>query len=43
MSSERRTYAGEFKIEAVRLVRTSGKNQRELANDLGVPESNLTR
>ena len=43
MSSERRTYTREFKIEAVRLVRTSGKSQREVANDLGVPESNLTR
>jgi len=43
MSSKRRKYTREFKIEAVRLVRNSGKSQREVADDLGVPESNLTR
>ncbi len=43
MSSKRRSYTREFKMEAVRQVRASGRSQREVAGALGVPESNLTR
>jgi transposase len=43
MARNKRSYTREFKIEAVRLVRTSGKTQAEIAEELGIPESNLTR
>lgn len=41
--SKRRNYTREFKIEAVRLLESSGKKQTEIADELGVPDSNLTR
>ena len=37
------TYDKNFKQEAVRLVKTSGKPQRQIANDLGVGISTLSR
>ena len=37
------TYDKTFKQEAVRLVKTSGKSQRQIANDLGVGMSTLSR
>jgi transposase len=37
------TYNKTFKQEAVRLVKTSGKSQRQIANDLGVGMSTLSR
>jgi len=43
MAKNRRTYTREFKIEAVRLVKQSGKSQSEIAEELGVPPSNITR
>ena len=43
MSDERRTYTREFKIEAVRLVESAGKTQSEVAEELGVPPSNISR
>jgi transposase len=43
MMSKRRNYTREFKIEAVRLLESNGKKQTEIADDLGVPDSNLTR
>jgi len=37
------TYDKSFKQEAVRLVKTSGKSIRQVANDLGVGMSTLSR
>ena len=36
-------FTNEFEEEAVRLVRTSGRAKREIADDLGVGVSTLTR
>src|SRR5699024_1094409 len=36
-------YPHEFKVEAVRLVRESGKSLRDIANDLGVSVVSLNR
>jgi transposase len=36
-------FTQDFEDEAVRLVRTSGRTRREIANDLGVGLSTLTR
>ena len=36
-------FTKEFEEEAVRLVRTSGRSKREIADDLGVGLSTLTR
>ncbi len=41
MPSSRPPYPPEFRAEAVRLVRTSGKLVREIAQDLGVSEQAL--
>jgi transposase-like protein len=35
MPKEQRTYTRDFKIEAVRLVQTSGKTMTQVARDLG--------
>lgn len=43
MQSEHRTYEKAFKVEAVRLVQTSGKSISQVAQDLGIPDSNLSR
>jgi transposase len=43
MTKKNRTYTREFKIEAVRLLKRSGKTQAEIAEELGVPQSNITR
>lgn len=43
METNRRTYTREFKIEAVRLLETSGKSQSEIADELGIPSCNITR
>jgi transposase len=37
------TYDKSFKQEAVRLVQSSGKSQRQVADDLGVAMSTLSR
>ena len=37
------SYPHEFKVEAVRLVRESGKSTREIATDLGVSVVSLNR
>jgi transposase len=42
MSTQRR-FTKEFETEAVRLVETSGRTQREIAEDLGVGLSTLVR
>jgi transposase len=39
----RREFTNEFKAEAVRLARSSGKPVAEVARDLGVKENNLYR
>jgi len=43
MQNEHRAYEKAFKIEAVRLVQTSGKSISQIAKDLGIPDSNLCR
>ncbi len=40
---QQRRFAKEFEDEAVRLVRTSGRTQREIAEDLGIGLSTLVR
>ena len=37
------TYDKTFKVEAVRLVRTSGKSMRQIAEDLGVSNGTLSK
>lgn len=41
--SQSRRFTKEFEAEAVRLVQTSGRTQREVAEDLGVGLSTLVR
>ena len=41
MAKTRRKFTKEFKREAVRLLRTSGKNQTQIARELGVATSVL--
>jgi transposase len=41
--TKNRKYTREFKIEAVRLLERTGKSQAEIADELGVPQSNITR
>lgn len=42
-SIPRRQYTEEFKREAVELIRTSGKNQAQIARELGISDHNLSR
>ena len=41
--TQRRRFTKEFEDEAVRLVRASGRSQREIAEDLGIGLSTLVR
>lgn len=41
--TQQRQFTKEFEEEAVRLVRTSGRTQREIAGDLGIGLSTLVR
>lgn len=41
--SKQRRFTKEFEAEAVRLVETSGRTQRKIADDLGVGLSTLVR
>ncbi|WP_324718139.1 transposase [Carboxydochorda subterranea] len=43
MPPTRPAYPPEFRAEAVRLVRTSGKTQKEIAADLGVSTESLLK
>jgi len=43
MTKTRRTYSREFKLEALRLVETSGKSVRDIERDLGVGKGCLYR
>lgn len=38
-----RQYSGDFKVEAVRLLETSGKSASQLERDLGIGKGNLLR
>ena len=41
--STRKEYSKEFKEEAVKLLRSSGKKSLEIATDLGITRNNLLR
>jgi transposase len=41
MPKEQRTFTKEFKLEAVRLVQSSGKSITQVARDLGIADSTL--
>lgn len=43
MGKPQRRFVNEFEAEAVRLVETSGRTQREIAEDLGIGLSTLRR
>lgn len=43
MPQKQQRFTKEFEEEAVRLVRTSGRTKREIAGDLGIGLSTLTR
>ena len=43
MTKARRTYSREFKLEALRLVETSGKSVRQIERDLGIGKGCLYR
>jgi transposase len=43
MKKTRRTYSQEFKLEAIRLVETSGKSMSQIERDLGIGKGNLGR
>jgi transposase len=43
MTKERKQYSREFKLEAVRLLETSGKSSSQLERELGIGKSNLRR
>ena len=43
MTHKRKTYSREFKLEAVRLSRTSGRRIRELERELGIGSGCLSR
>lgn len=40
---QRRTYTREFKIEALRLLQSSGKTQTEIERELGIGAGSLSR
>ena len=43
MTKPRKQYTREFKMEAVRLLETSGKSARQLEHELGIGAGNLWR
>ena len=43
MTKSRRTYTGEFKREALRLLETSGKSAAQLERELGIDSGCLSR
>jgi transposase len=42
MAKQQRTFTTDFKLEAVRLVKTSGKGLTQTARDLGIADSTLS-
>lgn len=43
MKKDRRQYTREFKLEALRLLETSGKSATQIERDLGIGSGNLYR
>jgi transposase len=43
MAKNQKSYTREFKIEAVRLLKSTGKSQAEIERELGIGSSNLSR
>jgi transposase len=43
MAKHQKTYTREFKVEAVQLVKSSGKPMSQIARELGVSDSALSR
>lgn len=43
MTEKRKKYTREFKVEAVRLLETSGKNGHEIEKDLGIGSGQIYR
>lgn len=43
MEEKRRQYTREYKIEAVRLLKESGRSKAQIARELGIHDSLLTR
>lgn len=43
MSEKRRSYTEEFKIEAVKLLSESEESAAQIARELGIPQTNLSR
>ncbi len=43
MTEKRKQYTREFKVEAVRLLETSGKNGHEIERDLGIGSGQIYR
>jgi len=43
MTKKRRSYTTEFKLEALRLLETSGKSRSEIERDLGIGQGCLCR
>jgi transposase len=43
MNKTRRTYSREFKLEALRLLETSGKSAAQIERDLGIGAGGLSR
>jgi transposase len=43
MQNGHRIFTKEFKVEAVKLVQTSGKSATQVAHDLGIADSNVHR
>ena len=43
MANERRQYSREFKVEAVRLLETSGKSAAAIERELGIGDGCLSR
>jgi transposase len=43
MTKKRRQYSREFRLDAVRLLETSGKSAAQLERELGIGKGNLTR
>jgi transposase len=43
MVKQQKTYTREFKVEAVQLVKSSGKPMSQIARELGISDSALSR
>ena len=43
MTKQQNTYTREFKVEAVQLVKSSGKPMSQIARELGISDSALSR